>query len=86
MDDGVGLVAICDDMRVAQYADGIVHGQRINVMGFIYGVGFYRVTFAHKYAVAAAGTTAHDPVDLNHTGAIGRLSYYNATTGIGGGF
>ena len=55
-------------------------------MGFIHGVGFYRVTFAHKYAVATAGTASHDPVDLNHACAIGRLSYYNATTGIGGVF
>ena len=83
--NGVGLVAVRDNLDVGRVACRVVDDQvRVRELGLVEGLRLHEagLRFNFEHAVAAVDATAHDPVDLHVGLAIGAGAEHDATAGI----
>ena len=83
--NGVGLVAVRDNLDVGRVACRVVDDQvRVRELGFVEGLRLHEASlrFHLENAVTAVHAAAHNPVDLHVGLAIGAGAEHDATAGI----
>ena len=83
--NGVGLVAVRDNLDVGGVAGRVVDNQvRVRELGFVEGLRLHEagLRFHLENTVTAVHAAAHDPVDLHVGLAVGAGAEHDATAGI----
>jgi len=83
--NGVGLVAVRDNLDVSRVACRVVDDQvRVRELGLVEGLRLHEAGFRFHFenAVTAVDAAAHDPVNLHVGLAVGAGAEHDATAGI----
>ena len=83
--NGIGLVAVGDNLDVSRVAGRVVDNQvRVSELGFVESLGLHEagLSFHFEHTVTAVDTATHDPVNLHVGLTIGAGAEHDAATGI----